>query len=133
MATKVQCDKKGEKIGTYWTNINKKIKPRYLIYQLKIPGMNPPKFEKDSKRMAIIAQKAHEDLLTSGLHPNKDEREITLQSILQGIREEDKLGKLAKETLDKSIDEGLTELALKESANGSAAGINGIPSQDETK
>ena len=54
MATKAQFDKKGETIGTYWTNINKKIKPRDSIHELKIPSINPPKCEKNSKKMAEI-------------------------------------------------------------------------------
>ena len=50
-----------------------------------------------------------------------------LQKILERIKEEDKLDDPDTETLGKPIEEEQIEIALKESANGSASGINGIP------
>ena len=76
--------------------------------------------------MAEIGHKAHEDLLTDGLHLNKKEREELLKKILDGINEEDKLDEPEKEALGEPISNELIELALKESAYGSASGINGI-------
>ena len=77
--------------------------------------------------MAEIGRKAHEDLLTDGLHPDEREREELLKKILDGINKEDKLDEPDKEALGEPISNELIELALKESANGSASGINRIP------
>ena len=128
MNYKVQFSKKGEKIGTYWTNINKEVKPRDYIQQIKIPGSDPSKYRrKNSKKMAKIGWKAHKDPQTAGIHPNEEEREEILQKVLEGIKEEDKLDGPEKETLGKPIEEHLIEIALKECANGSTSRINGIP------
>lgn len=126
-ATKVQNTKQGEKISKYWVNINKETKPREYIHQLKIPDSNPPKYETRSERMAEIGRSAHEKLLTKGIHPNKVERDETIEQVLEEIQEEDKLDAEAKADMGKFIQDEEILLALKESANGSAAGVNGIP------
>ena len=77
--------------------------------------------------MAEIGRKAHEDLLTDGLHPDEREREELLKKIFDGINKEDKLDEPDKEALGEPISNELIELALKESENGSASGINRIP------
>ena len=77
--------------------------------------------------MAKIAHKAHEDLLTAGIHPDINERKDITRCILEGIKDYSKLDELAKELLGKPIEEGEVKIALKDSANRSVAGINGIP------
>ena len=125
--TKIQNEKRGGKISTYWTNINKNIKPRDIIQQLKIPGTNPTKSLKRSKKMAKIGWKAHEDLLTASIHPDGEVRKEIMKQILEEIREEAKLGGEAKNSIGKLIEEKKVKTALKKSTNRSAVGINGIP------
>lgn len=126
-ATKIQNAKQGEKIGTYWVNNNKDVKPREYIQKLQIPESNPPKYETKTERMAEIGRSAHEKLQSLGLHIDKDEREEIIVEILSDIQEEAKLQETEKESLGEDVDEDIIALALKESANGTAAGVNGLP------
>ena len=42
----------GEKLGGIWSAISKEKKPRDTIRRLRIPGTNPPQYERDSEKMA---------------------------------------------------------------------------------
>ena len=77
--------------------------------------------------MAEIGQRAHEDLLAAGLHPNKDEREEVIWDILKDFKIGARLKERVKESLGKPIEEELVEPTLKESTIRSATGVNGIP------
>jgi hypothetical protein len=83
---------------------------------------------KNSHRMAEITRNHHEILLTEGIHPdNAAEREAATEKVLEDIDKQSTLPDLRKEELGTPINEDLIKLALKESASGTAPGINGIP------
>jgi len=130
MTTITRYALEGETVSKYWSNLNKKREPRDPIYSLRRLDTNPtnqPKYEKNSTRMAEIARKYHEDLLTQGLHPDEGEREAAIETVLEEIDDATKLNEPAKNKLGTPIDEDIVKLALKESASGSAPGINGLP------
>ena len=58
--TKVQNMKQGEKIGMYWSSINKASKLREYLVRLKIPES---RYAKRSDKMAEIRRRHHENLL----------------------------------------------------------------------
>jgi len=117
----------GETISKYWSNLNKERKQRDPIFSLRRPNCDPPKFETNSTRMAEIARKYHEDLLTEGLCPNEAEREAAIEDVLAEVSGDAVLPDNAKAEMNKPIDADIVRLALKESANDTAPGINGIP------
>jgi exonuclease III len=125
--TKTHFALEGETISKYWSNLNKEKKQRDPIFSLRKPNCNPPKFETNSTRMAEIARKYHEDLLSSGLHPDETERETAIEDVLGEVSNDSILSDLAKAEMDKPINSDIIRLALSESANNTAPGINGIP------
>lgn len=142
-ATKAKYKKLGEKVGGFWSNLNKAKKPKDPIYSLKKPSAHrdpemqepnepvanlPPQYEKRSDRMAELARDAHEVLLTEGIHPDEEERQRITNEILKDIPEERKLPEYEKdEILGSEITEEDVDNALTHSANGSSPGINGLP------
>lgn len=70
----------GETVSKWWSNKNKDSKPRDLIYRLKAGDGGVVAIR--SEQMAELARAYHNDLLTSGIHPNKDEREEAIKSSL---------------------------------------------------
>lgn len=82
----------GETLGGIWSILNKEKKPRDYIHRLKIPNSNPPKYERNSRRMADLARKYHENLQTADLGPlNPDELEMSTEILLQEIPEGQKI------------------------------------------
>ena len=76
--------------------------------------------------MAEIGRRHHENLLKAGIHPNKEEREQKIWEVLEAVKDKSKLQSPAKNALDSPIDEEGVKVALKESANGAAPGLDGI-------
>lgn len=127
ITTKTCFALKGETISKYWSNLNKERKQRDLIFSLQKPNCDPLKFETNSTRMAEIACKYHEDLLTEGLCPNEAECEAAIEDVLTEVSDDSILSDHTKAELNKPIDADMVQLALKESANNTAPGINRIP------
>ena len=125
--TKMHFALEGETISKYWLNLNKEKKQRDPIFSLRKPNYDPPKFEMNSTRMAEIACKYHEDLLTEGLHPDEAEREAAIEEVLSEVSDNSVLSDHAKAEMNKPISPDMVQLALRESANNTAPGINGIP------
>lgn len=126
-STKTHNALAGETIGRYWSNLNKKNTPREFIYQLKDPHSNPIAYESDSKKMAEIARRHHEDLLTADIHEPAPERENTIKQVHDKILPESCLPEHEKIKMSQPIDNHLVEISLQDSANNTSAGINGIP------
>ena len=59
--TCAQIDHHGVKPGRIWSAMNP---PRDLIPQMKIPDLDPPQYERSTKRMAELAKTYHENLQT---------------------------------------------------------------------
>ena len=76
--------------------------------------------------MAEIGRRHHRNLLKAGIHPNEEEREQKIQEVLKAVKDESKLQTPTKNDLDSPIDEEGVKVALKESANGAAPGLDGI-------
>jgi exonuclease III len=67
----------GETISKYWTQINKAKTPRDTIQALKYPESDPAKYEKNSHKMAQIAQTYHENLQIVGLATGEELQHAT--------------------------------------------------------
>ena len=63
--------------------------------------------------MAEIGRRHHKNLLKAGIHPNKEEREQTIQEVLEAVKDESKLPASTKKDLDTPIDEEGVKIALK--------------------
>ena len=118
--------KQGKKIGKYWFRVNKASKPREYLVRLKIPESNPPRYAKRSDDMAEIGRRHHENLLKAGIHPNEEEREQKIQEVLEAMKDKSKLPDTMRNNLSTPIDEEGVRIALKESANSAAPGLDGI-------
>jgi hypothetical protein len=125
--TKTRFALEGETISQYWSLLNKENQPRDPIFSLQKLGSDPPSYETNTHCMAEIARKHHEILLTEGIHPDETEREAAIEQVLEDIDEQSQLQILRREELGTPIDKDLVKLALQESVNGTAPGINSIP------
>ena len=120
--------KHGEKLGGIWSALSKEKKPRDLIRRLKIPNSFPPKYERDSRRMANLARDFHENLQNDGLH-NLPQEDLDLQTsiILDEIPEAQKMTEPLTSTLGSNLTESQTGKALHLAKNGTATGVDGCP------
>ena len=118
----------GEKPGGIWSAISKEKKPRDLIRCLKIPGSNPPQYERDSQRMAELARKYHDTLQDVGRGTiDTDELVMRTDLVLEEIPRSQKLSEPERSTPDWNLSEDQVRKALHLSKNGSATGIDGCP------
>ena len=123
---KIQNMKQGEKIGMYWSSLNKTSKLREHLVRLKIPGLDLPRYAQRSDKMAEIGRRHHKNLLKAGIHLNEEEGEQKIQEVLKAVKDESKLPTPAKDDLDSPIDKEGVKVALKEHANSAAPGLDGI-------
>jgi exonuclease III len=126
-STKVHFHIEGETISKYWSTLNKPNTPREPVYTLKIPHSNPPVYTTNSHKMADVGRQHHHELLVEGLHPDKDEREEAIEHVLSEVNDDAKLPDGASAELGKQVDPDIVQLALKESANNTSPGFDGIP------
>jgi hypothetical protein len=119
----------GEKLGGAWSAINKERKPRDLIYRLKIPNLNPPTYERESRRMAKLARDYHETLQLDGLSLPADSPEHMRRTreILSEIPANQQLTEEANEEIEWEITRDQVKKALHLAKNGSATGVDGCP------
>jgi len=126
-STKVHFSIEGKAITKYWSALNKPKTPREPIYSLRLPNSNPPKYTKSSRKMADIGRQHHHELLSEGMHTDTDEREEAIEQVLDEIDHGARLSEADQAKLRKQIDQETVQLALKESANGTSSGCDGIP------
>jgi ribonuclease HI len=117
----------GEKLGGIWSAISKEKKPRDTIRRLRIPGTNPPQYERDSEKMADLARKYHEDLQYNDLNLDLEDRELKINLILDEIPEKQTLNAADAAALDRPLTEAQLGKALQMAKNGSATGMDGCP------
>lgn len=127
MNTKTHFFLAGEKIGRYWTSLNKSDPPKDVIYILKRPSTEPASYEMNSSKMATIVREYHENLLTACTHKNERERQEAKHIALNQISPESRLTTKSKDALGETTDEDLVKIALKQSANFTSVGISSIP------
>ncbi|KAF8079077.1 Endonuclease/exonuclease/phosphatase [Lyophyllum atratum] len=129
----------GETICKYWTQSNKAAKPRDLIYALKktdrqqadpvesVPLVGHPRpeqqYEKDSEKMAELGRDYHDDLQRQGNSADPDSRRRTTASVLGGLSNE--TTESQKRELNAFVTREEVAEALRQSKNGTAAGIDG--------
>jgi ribonuclease HI/exonuclease III len=117
----------GEKLGGVWSALSKERKPRDLIRRLKIPNVEPPQYERSSKKMAELAKEYHDGLQHAGLSQQQEDFERDLRQILNKIPRTQTLSNPETSALSRPLTEGQTEKALHLSKNGSATGMDGCP------
>lgn len=114
----------GDTASKYWTNLTKDPKPRDIMYTVYDPG-EPSKQAKRSDEMAELARDYHERA------QNKDYSPLTggrLTSAMEVLEEVDaRHAPQDPGNLGQRINRTEVEMALQKSANGKAAGMDGIP------
>ena len=127
--TKAQLANHGERLGGPWSAISKENKPRDLILELKIPGSNPPKFERCTKRMATLARNYHEEIQYSDISLQSDSPDYTvrLRQTLNEIPPNQRLSEEVKNEFEWKIEANHVREALLVAKNHSATGVDGCP------
>ena len=116
----------GEKMGGTWSAMSKVRKPRDYIRHLKIPNSDPPKYERNTKRMANLAKEYHDSLQRIELN-RLDDYEERINLILDEIPRNQKLPEPERSNLNRPITELQTEQALRGTKNRTATGMDGCP------
>jgi exonuclease III len=116
----------GEKMGGTWSAMSKVRKPRDYIRCLKIPNSDPPKYERNTKRMANLAKEYHDSLQRIELN-RLDDYEERINLILDEIPRNQKLPEPERSNLNRPITELQTEQALRGTKNRTATGMDGCP------
>jgi hypothetical protein len=119
----------GEKLGGPWSAINKERKPRDLIYRLKVPETNPPRYKRDMKRMVELARNYHNNLQEKGLvaPPDSPEQIEGTSRALDKILDSQKLPSTNTDNLDWSFLHSQVLIALRSAKNGTVTGLNRCP------
>ena len=118
----------GEKMGGIWSALNKEKKPRDLIPCLKVPNVTPPQYERDSRRMAELARKYHDELQDKDPRDiDQSEHTIRTDLVLEEIPENQRIIDPDQTRLNWVLTETQVETALRLSKNGSATGMDGCP------
>ena len=115
----------GETMSKHWVRSAKESAPRDTIRALKNPLQEPTQRETRSDKMAELARNYHEQLLALDRCPSEEPDERNLTKALENINTTLSLEDAGK--LRKHISEGEIEIALKDTANDKAAGLDGIP------
>lgn len=125
LATTARYRLEGETVSKYWLSINLGKTPRDLVYALALPGPPPKTYERRSDKMANLTRDYHESLQKHAPPIDEQHREATIDRVCQTLEktyEDCNENDLQKVTSEKEV-----LAALKESENGRASGINGIP------
>ena len=118
----------GEKLGGIWSAMSKSKKPRDLIRRLKVPNTEPPRYERNSKRMANLAKDFHEALQREGEDTGDwEDLEVRTNLILDEIPENQTLEEPHASLLNERLTEAHVIKALHLTKNGSATGLDGCP------
>ena len=121
LATKVRYRQKGEKCTKYWFGLNKQKMGDNTI--LALTDKNG-KLSKETKIMGEIAVQHHETLQKK---PEMTENRKKAIKKLAKIVKEKKISKEQKSMLKQKTSREEIEIALKNTANGTSPGIDGIP------
>ena len=113
----------GERIGKTWSNRHKKNKPRDTIKGLRRPHTN--NLTRNSKEMAEITARYHEDIQNDGHNPLIPPDENSLEDILRHIKRKTSEG--SKIYLAEQITEQEVRNAIRKTTSEKAPGPDGIP------
>lgn len=118
----------GEIPGGIWTAMSKEKKPRDMIHRLKIPKTNPPQYECNTRRMADLARKYHNELQLNDLeNRNQHEFDTNIAPILNKIHKDQILKEPEATKMYEQITEMQVDEAIHLSKNGSVTGMDGCP------
>ena len=115
----------GETMSKHWVRSAKESTPRDTIRALRNPLQDPERRETRSDKMAEIARKYHEQLLTVDRDPAAEPDGVKMDAVLGNIRTSLAQGDI--DEMKKNISEDEVVTALTSSANDKAAGLDGIP------
>ena len=126
---KVKLTHHGEKPGGIWSKLGKERRPRDPIYRLKTPNVNPPQFERQTKRMAQLTRDYHDNLQNEGLYNinNQEEHENKTNAFLQNIPREQTVQEHENSPMNWAIKKEQVREAIIAAKNGSATGMDGCP------
>jgi len=114
-----------ETITKPWMIENKDKKQRDPIKMLKVPGSNPPQYQRGSKEMLDIARKHHVDLQNHDLPADEETHINQITDILQSLPKKIPSNEKAKLATEISQDEILS--AIHALPNGKSPGLDGVP------
>ena len=117
----------GETISKYWSRLNAAPKQFDVMYELEIPQSTPTKYDNKSERMAEIAKEYFDGIQWNGRRTDQDngEREQEIEQAIEPLDvklDGDEAADLGRRLLPAEV-----ELAIAESANGKAPGLDGLP------
>jgi len=126
---KVKLTHHGKKPGGIWSKLGKERRPRDPIYCLKTPNVNPPQFERQTKRMAQLTRDYHDNLQNEGLYNinNQEEHENKTNAFLQNIPREQTVQEHENSPMNWAIKKEQVREAIIAAKNGSATGMDGCP------
>ena len=114
-----------ETICRDWIRTNRQKKPRDTIFSLYNPLDESPTPTYDSREMAELAKRYHENLQTKDRDPTSPPDQTKLEAVLENITS--KVTQEQKSVLARHLKWGDIHTALSDSANDKAAGLDGIP------
>ncbi|KAJ7064248.1 Endonuclease/exonuclease/phosphatase, partial [Mycena amicta] len=116
-----------DKISRYTVSLTKERKPRDTIPFLRRTDVSPEIGSRRSSEMAEIARNYHDDLQKDLNDMEEALRDDVTRQVLTDIASRSELPEM--ERLAEKLSEGDVISALKDSAVGKAAGMNGIPTE----
>jgi len=125
--SKIKNRLEGETISRYWTKLNKEKRPRDTIYRLKNPLEETSGHETNSIQIVEIARNYHEKIQSNDRDPTTNPNQQAIDRILNHIPKT--LTSKQRAELANRIMKNETKKALENSANGKAAGMDGIPTE----
>ena len=118
----------GEKLGGIWSAINKEKKPRNLISRLRIPDSTPPQYERDSKRMAELAQKYHNNLQKQDIPEQSNiECAADIEHALREIPPPQQLEDPQRSPMNRIVTTAQVQTATSLAKNNTATGMDRCP------
>jgi hypothetical protein len=127
MDTRIRCHTELDRITKFSVRMSKESKPRDTFEFLQRTDTVPARGSKRSDEMAEIARDYHNDLQINETEEDLAAKNTAIADVLQGISSHENDPEMQQ--LTKLLTEDDIILALKQSASGSAAGVNGIPTE----
>ncbi|KAJ7663725.1 Endonuclease/exonuclease/phosphatase, partial [Mycena polygramma] len=127
MDTRIRCHTELDRITKFTVRMSKENKPRDTIDFLQRTDTTPARGSKRSDEMAEIARDYHNDLQEDETERTPQAKTDAIQTALDGMssyRNHPDMKKLAELLTEEDVTE-----ALRQSSNGTASGMNGIPNE----
>ena len=119
----------GERLRGIWSSLSKEKKPWNPILGLRIPKLNPPQYERCTKRVVKLARDHHENQQNDNPHHNPDKHRKIIDKILLAVPEPQHVPKPELSPLNWEAKEDTIRQALDIAKDGTAAGLNGCPNE----